>query len=209
MGEGLRSDAVLIARARDGDRNAFAALVRAHQQEVVMIAYGILQNWELAKDASQNAFVKVYFGLKQFRGDSQFKTWLFRITINETKDLLRKERSRGLFKMVQDHAGEEGSSQSILEMIPAPDDSPRAIFEMKDQKQKLEEAIKKLPEREREVFLLRYFHGLLLSEISEILNLAVGTVKAHLAHGVEKLKLVFTPSASFHQTVAQGRRVSS
>src|SRR3990167_5058365 len=109
------TDEVLVQSAGQGNREAFDALVRRYQYRAVSIAKGILGNMELAKDASQNAFSKAYFALKSFRGDSKFKTWFYRILINEAKDILRKEKARGLFRFWREAEGEEGETESILE----------------------------------------------------------------------------------------------
>ena len=155
-----------------------------------MIAQTVLRNFELAKDSSQNAFVKAYLGLKNFREDAKFKTWFYRIVMNEAKDALRKEKSRGLFKFLSHSQSEEEGGESILELIPASGESPREVFEKQEAKKQLEQAIMKLPERERDVFILRYFNALSIDEVSETLNIAVGTVKAHLAQGTKKLRSI-------------------
>ena len=185
--ENIQPDELLVKRAREGSPEAFDALVLRYQYKAVALAQSILRNQEMAKDTSQNAFVKAYFGLKNFRQVSQFKTWFFRIIINEAKDALRKEKSRGLFK-TQHETDQDEESESILELIPSETRSPKEELEMKEEKEKLEMAIKKLPEREREIFILRYLNDLSLAEVAETLNLAVGSVKAHLSHGLEKVK---------------------
>ena len=191
------SDEALVAKAREGDKSAFDALVLRHQAKAVLIAQGVLRNFELAKDASQNAFAKAYFGLKHFREEANFKTWLFKIVLNEARDVYRKEKARGLFKFQTNRETEEGE-ESILEAVPATTASPREVFEAKEAKERLERALNRLPERERGVFILRYLNDLSLAEIAETLGMALGTVKAHLAHGNERLKTVL---------VAQGQSV--
>lgn len=184
------SDEALVAKARQGDRDAFGVLVLRYQSQAVLMAQGILRNFELAKDASQNAFAKAYFGLARFREDAKFKTWLFRIVMNEAKDAYRKEKARGLFKFWTAQETDDDSAESILELVPSEGQSPREVFEAQEMKKRLEQAISKLPEREREVFILRYLNDLSLNEVAEALGVALGTVKAHLSHGTERLKSV-------------------
>ncbi|MBI4395104.1 MAG: hypothetical protein HY583_02790, partial [Candidatus Omnitrophica bacterium] len=74
----VQSDELLVQKARQGNRDAFGVLVCRYQTQAVLVAHSVLKNMELAKDASQNAFAKAYFGLSKFRQDAQFKTWLFR-----------------------------------------------------------------------------------------------------------------------------------
>ncbi|MBI1977718.1 MAG: sigma-70 family RNA polymerase sigma factor [Candidatus Omnitrophica bacterium] len=200
------SDEELVTRARGGNRDAFGALVLRYERHAILIAEGILGNWELAKDASQNAFAKAYFALKKFREDSKFKTWFFRIVMNEAKDVYRKEKSRGRFKMWSSEETEEGEEKSILELIPSETESPRELFEARELKNQLERAISQLPDRLRQVFVLRYLNGLSIREISESLGIAIGTVKAHLAQGVHKLKEFLSPVVAEAQGKSNLRR---
>ncbi|MBI4372809.1 MAG: sigma-70 family RNA polymerase sigma factor [Candidatus Omnitrophica bacterium] len=184
----VQPDELLVQKARQGNRDAFGVLVRRYQGQAILVAQNVLRNLELAKDASQNAFAKAYFGLGKFREDAKFKTWLFRIVINEAKDVYRKERSRGLFRFWSANESDEDDRESILEIIPSTGQSPREAFEAQEAKKRFEQAIDQLPDREREVFILRYLNDFSLSEIAEALGIALGTVKAHLSHGTEKLK---------------------
>ena len=124
--DNLKSDELLVQKARQGNRDAFGVLVRRHQAQAVLIAQSVLRNLELAKDASQNAFAKAYFGLDRFREEAQFKTWLFRIVFNEAKDIYRKEKARGLFKFWSPRQAEE-EEESILEIIPASGDRKSVV----------------------------------------------------------------------------------
>lgn len=184
------SDEALIAKARQGDRDAFGTLVTRYQAQAILVAQSVLRNLELAKDASQNAFAKAYFGLGRFREEAKFKTWLFRIVVNEAKDVYRKEKARGLFQFWSAPASTEEETESILEVIPSGGESPRDAYETKEVRGRLEGAIYSLPERERDVFILRYLNGLAISEVAETLGMAAGTVKAHLAQGTTKLKSI-------------------
>lgn len=184
------SDELLVRSAREGSREAFDALVRRYQFQAVALTRSILRNFELAEDASQNAFAKAYFALAHFREDSKFKTWFFRILINEAKDVLRREKVRGLFRFVRETDREDDESVSILELIPSHDRSPKEALEAEEAKERLDRAIRQLPSREQEVFILRYLQGLSLAEVAEALGIALGTVKAHLAHGSNKLKSI-------------------
>ena len=184
----MATDEELVRKARAGDREAFSALVRKYQMQAVLIAQGVLKNFELARDVSQDAFAKAYFRLGQFREESKFKTWFFRIVMNEAKDTYRKEKSRGLFRIGSVKTDDEGGSDSLLEFVPSRFPSPREEAEVLEKKQQLDQAMGRLPEKEREVFILRFLNGLSLIEISETLGVALGTVKAHLSHGTEKMK---------------------
>ena len=199
MATAVLSDEAVVTKARQGDRDAFGVLVLRYQAQAVLIAQGVLRNFELAKDASQSAFAKAYFGLNRFREDAKFKTWLFRIVLNEAKDVYRKEKARGLFRFWSGHEADDESNESILELVLSQGQSPREVFEEQEMKKRLEQAINKLPEREREVFILRYLNDLSLNEVAEALGMALGTVKAHLSHGAEKLKSTLLEQVEVHR----------
>ena len=194
------SDETLVSKACRRDRKAFDALVLRYQSQAILVAQGILKNFELAKDASQNAFAKAYFGLNHFRSDAKFKTWFFRIVLNEAKNIYRKEKARGLFKSWSASKADAEGGESILELIPSSGQSPREVFEKQEVKKQLELAINDLPEREREVFILRYINYLSLNEVAETLGIALGTVKAHLSQGTEKLKSMLLKPIGMHRS---------
>ena len=184
----LIADEALVEKANKGDRTAFDMLVMRYQRQAVSIAFSILKNWEVAKDASQNAFMKAFLGLKNFRNESAFKTWLVRIVLNEAKNASRKDRFRRLFVSGRKDGSDNIEQDDIFEIIPSQDKSQKEILENNEQKALIEQSIEELPEKEKNVFILRYVHEMSLNEIAEVLHIALGTVKAHLAHASEKMK---------------------
>ena len=182
------ADGILVTKACEGDSRAFDALVLRYQHLAVSIAFSILKNWEVAKDASQNAFMKAFLGLKNFRNESAFKTWLVRIVLNEAKNASRKDRFRRLFVSGRKDGSDNIEQDDIFEIIPSQDKSQKEILENNEQKALIEQSIEELPEKEKNVFILRYVHEMSLNEIAEVLHIALGTVKAHLAHASEKMK---------------------
>ena len=184
----LIADGMLVAKACNGDSRAFDALVLRYQHLAISIAFSILKDWEVAKDASQNAFMKAYFGLKKFRSESAFKTWLVRIVLNEAKNAARKDRFSRLFVSRKRDSAGEVEQNDIFETIPSQDKSQKEILEDNERKTLIEQSIQELPEKEKNVFILRYIHEMSLDEIAEVLDIALGTVKAHIAHASEKMK---------------------
>ena len=184
----LTTDGVLVSRAREGDLRAFDALVMRYQHQAVSIAFSVLRNWEVAKDASQNAFMKAYFGLKNFRQEAAFKTWLIRIVLNEAKNAARRDRLRRFFVRGNKEDADENGPEDLFEAIPSQERSPQEIAEHHEREALIEQAIQALPDKEKNVFILRYVHGMPLHEIAEVLRIALGTVKAHLWHASEKMK---------------------
>lgn len=166
----------LIEKTRRGDLEAFSALVRSHQEKAIHTAYSILGNWEEAKDAAQEGFVKAWKNMPSFKGGSRFSTWLYRILINVCKDEIRKKKNRLQVKTFGD------------DREPAQNESGLNLVLNQEIKTTLMNSIQKLPLGQRTVFSLRYLEGMSLEEIADVENLSVGAVKAHLWQAGQKVK---------------------
>lgn len=192
-------DELLVQRAREGKKTAFDALVRRYQGQVVAIAQSVVGEFHLAKDAAQNAFAKAYFGLERFRGDAKFKTWLIRIVLNEARSVRRREWAKKFFFVSKARSGSDETIGYVLELLPSAEPLPQDVLAAEELRQSMARAIGTLPQRERDVIMLHYFEHFTLSEVAEALNIALGTVKAHLAHGLEKLKSTITKAGVHHE----------
>lgn len=146
--------------------------------EIVRLAFTYVKNIETAKDIVQNTFVKCYQHLDTFRGDAQIKTWLYRITINESKDMLKSWH----FKMVKVKSffKESASKQQSAEQ------EVMRIFE----NEQLKHDLWKLPPMYREIVYLHYFDGLSMQEIAELLEVSLNTAKTRLRRGKQQLAQV-------------------
>ncbi|PIW64762.1 MAG: hypothetical protein COW13_00515 [Candidatus Omnitrophica bacterium CG12_big_fil_rev_8_21_14_0_65_50_5] len=183
----LKSDFELIEEFQNGREFAFTELVARHKEKAVQIAYSVLGNYEDAKDASQEAFVKVYRGLAGFEKKSKFSTWLYRILINSARDHARARRWKQLF--VRPAVAEDGSEgPDYLDRHPDVSMSPRRRVLNEELKNEMDRAMAALPERQRLIFSLRYQQDLPLSEIAIITGSAEGTVKASLHFAAKKFK---------------------
>lgn len=163
----------LIERARQGDREAFADLVRVHADRVRRLAAGILGDDSEAEDASQEAFVRAWRSLGKFRGDSSFSTWLHRITVNHCRDLLRRRRRGGWLSfdgVIEAVAGRRSVEEEVPDKTPAGAET----------KEELKRVLEILPEDYRTVLLLRELNGLSYAEISQVMKCSVDSVKARL-----------------------------
>lgn len=176
-----------IAAARKGDKQAFSALVSRYQERAVRTAYSFLGNWEEAADQAQEAFVKAYFHLKRFKGESAFFTWFYRILINQCKDCLRRKKNRLGFSLSNQAEKEDEGERSTLEEIAGPFDTARGALDAELETEILK-AKSELPPRQQMIFTLRYFEDKPLQEIADILNLSLGAVKANLWQALEKMK---------------------
>lgn len=164
--EGVRTD-------REG---AFERFVERYQRRLYRLAYGYLRHHEDALDAVQEAMVKIYVARRRYRPDSHPFTWASRILVNHCIDRIRQRRARPTESL--DRARDDGSGGAALEGI-ARDDPHREIVS-RDIRRGVEQAIAALPDRQREVFVLRHFEELSLEEIAAALGCALGTVKSSL-----------------------------
>jgi RNA polymerase sigma-70 factor (ECF subfamily) len=187
--DGGPSDAQAIERARGGDHEAFRVLVERYQSRAHALALRVLRDEEQARDAVQDAFLKVYRSLDRFEGRSSFYTWLYRLVMNVCLDLRRRDRSdrhlewdetRGVEPMAgaAPLAGAEGS----LDFGPADAAMRRELREQ------LATAIDELPVAARETLILREVEGLSYAEIAEALSIPKGTVMSRLHYARRQVR---------------------
>jgi RNA polymerase sigma-70 factor (ECF subfamily) len=165
-------DQELIVRFREGEESAFNELVRKYQKQVYHVIYNLVNSHDETLDLSQDVFIRAYTGLQNFRGESNFFTWLYRIAVNLSLNALKKRKLRQMFSL-----------ENIGFSIRAKDPTPDQKAEKEEIVGLLEKAIAKLPPKQKMVFTLRYSQQLSHAEIAEILGRDVGTIKStyHLA----------------------------
>ncbi len=173
----------LIRRVLDGDADAFEPLVLENQTRVYNLALRILGNETDAWDAAQDAFLKAYTALKDFRGDSRFSVWLYRLTNNVCLDILRRRRRRPEMSL---SAGEEDGEPEEFQ-IPDLRYDPQEELERKEMCRAVSAALDGLPEEYRRILTLREIGGLSYEELAETLALETGTVKSRLNRARKKL----------------------
>ncbi|HJS17361.1 MAG TPA: sigma-70 family RNA polymerase sigma factor [Anaerolineales bacterium] len=170
----------LIRRAQKGDQDAFAALVEEHQRYVYNLVFRVLKDENEALDLTQETFVRAWTALPNFRGQSQFRTWLYRITTNLCYNRLPNLR-RSLNDLGDD----------VMENIPEASlafDNPARDFESTETRKYLHRAIEALDENYRLLITLRYQNELSYEEIASTLNLPLGTVKTGIFRAKEQLR---------------------
>ena len=170
-------DGELLELARAGDRAAFSELVRIHQDEVFTLAVRLVSDRELAADVSQEAFVRAWRALPNFRGDAKFSTWMHRITVNVAWTQRRKQRKHRADPI--DEAFSEPPSDSI---------SPERAAESVAIQGRLRAALRALPEPTRAVVVLKDVYGWSHGEIAEHLNITVAAAKVRLHRGRKQLR---------------------
>ena len=177
----LDDDFSLIKRFIDGDNSTFRLLVQRHQEKVRNIIYLTLSQSDVVDDLAQEVFITVHKNLKNFRFESQFTTWLYRITVNKCKDYLRKKNVRKIFVPIKE-ADEKPDYTSLTET----DDIIKIV----------KEAIAKLPNKLKIPLLLKDIEGFSYQEIAETLNCEMGTVKSRIFRAREGLKKILQPIES-------------
>jgi len=172
----------IIAAAQQGDLRAFNELVSAYQELAYSVAYRILGNADTAMDATQEAFIRAFQGLSRYRGGS-FKGWILRITTNCSYDQLRYKQRRPSTPI--DDLVEDDEHSSIL---LAEEEEPEAYAERQELGMAIQRALGVLPSDQRAVLVLSDIHGLSYNEISEVMQISVGTVKSRLSRARGKLR---------------------
>lgn len=169
-------DRELVRLAKDDDKEAFEILVKRHQGRVFAVAGGILRNKEDVEDIAQQVFVKAYFSLKRFDQRAAFSTWLYKITVNECWDVLRKRKSRPLLyetELNEEQARQYKASEDI--QSPTADVSDRLAS-----KQSLARLLEFVDKRDRMMLMLKEVQGFSVEEIADMLEINGNTVKVRL-----------------------------
>jgi RNA polymerase sigma factor (sigma-70 family) len=175
-----QSDLELVRDFQNGKVEAFNELVRRYQQKVYWIARRMVGDHDEADDITQEVFLKVYKKLKDFRNDSSFYTWIFRITNNTAINVLRQKKIVNFLRLddVFSKRVEIGDETS------KPDDK----LHQKENQLLLEKAITKLAPKQKKVFILRYYEEMPYSEISKLLKISIGGLKANYFHALKNIQ---------------------
>lgn len=173
-----------INQVLKGDHNAFGEIVEIYKDKVFQICFRMLGNRQEAEDLAQEAFVRAYVNIQSFNITMKFSTWLYRIATNLCIDRLRKKKPD--YYLDAEVAGTEGLN--MYSQIASDMAKPEEEVESLELQETIQVEIMKLPEKYRSVIVLKYIEELSLKEISEILDLPVGTVKTRIHRGREALR---------------------
>ena len=182
------SEDELIRRFQNGDTEALNPLVLKYQKKIYNFLYRRVRNRESAEDLCQEVFLKAFKALPNFKGDSTFYSWIYRIAINCSIDF---QRQRNRVKVL---TFEELSydADDVLRMMSA-HPSPEVLTESEELGRIIRKAVQKLPPGQRRVFNLRHRRELAIKEIAALLNRSEGTIKAHLHHAHQRLQGMLLP----------------
>ena len=178
-----KSDDVLITLFQSGEEEVFRILVERYSQRVRNLIYSIFNEASLVDDIAQEVFIRVYEALPRFRFESSFYTWLYRITVNKSRDELRKRRTRKFFSL---HSMLDASSDELQSKI-------RVFPEDGSAKELVNKGLQQLPEKFRIPIILKDIDGLSYEEMAEIMQCEVGTVKSRLSRARSMLRNILAP----------------
>ncbi len=181
----LAAQRALIDRARRGDASAHRALYESHVDRVYRLAFRLTGRDELAREMTQDTFVRAFAGIEGFRGDSSFSTWLHSITVSVTLNELRRQKRARARDAPLEEAMTIGSTAPLSDPIL---------------RERLAAAVAALPEGCRTVFMMHDAEGFTHEEIAEALGVTAGTSKAQLSRGRAKLRLALADLAEAWQT---------
>jgi RNA polymerase sigma-70 factor (ECF subfamily) len=171
-----KSDIELVNEFKNGNISAFDEIVRRYQKRVYSLARKILANHDDADDVAQEVFIKLFNSLHDFKGESSLFTWIYRITVNECNNVLRKKKIKEFIPI-----------DEIANLLKLSETPEQELFD-KEERNLIERAVEKLPAKQRTVFVMRFFENLDYEEISKILNKPIGTLKANYFHAVKKIQ---------------------
>lgn len=178
-----RTDEELVTRATAGDPESFNQLVSRWERPIYALAYRTLGREEDARDVVQEAFLRAFRGLRGFKGESKFSSWLYRITLNLCRDWIRKERRAPIVQVP------EGTDPiDLMDDQASPAESVEDLVARREMSEAVSRAMAELPEEQRLAIMLKEYHGLTFQEIADQLDCPLSTVKTRLYQGLSVLR---------------------
>lgn len=173
-----------IKQVLKGDQNAYADIVNLYQHKLYQVCYRMLGNKQEAEDITQEAFIRAYINLHSYDQKRKFSTWIYRIATNLCIDRIRKKKPD--YYLDAEVAGTEGLN--MYSQIAVDEQLPEDVVEQMELQERIQYEISRLPDKYRSVIVLKYIEELSLQEISEILDMPLGTVKTRIHRGREALR---------------------
>ena len=184
-----QNEQLLLEKAKAGDIAAFEELIEGYQKRIYNLAYRILGNYEDAGDMAQEALIRIFRSIANFKEQSYFSTWVYRITTNVCLDEIKKRKNKKVISLDEEIRMEDGE---MKRQIMSDDLQPDAAAELEELRTFVSDAINSLPEDQRLVITLRDIQGLSYEEISSVLDCPSGTVKSRINRARQALKKVLS-----------------
>jgi len=182
--------AAVLARAREGDGEAFQALVEQHSRSVFRLAYRMTGNEQDAEDVVQESFLRAYRQLGRFESRANFGTWLYRIVANCSVDLMRSKQAR------HDQVRGDSLDEAAVDLPAADVPGPERMAQSAEIERRVQDALRELSPLERAAFTLRHYEGRSIDEISATLGLGTSAAKHSVFRAVKKLRAALAPLRS-------------
>jgi RNA polymerase sigma-70 factor (ECF subfamily) len=187
------ADALLVERTVAGDQRAFELLVIKYQRRVERLIGRMVRDVDLVPDIAQETFIRAYRALHQFRGDSQFYTWLYRIAVNTAKKFLLELKRDITISNSAFAAKDEGDETFRPEYDPSTDETPESVLAAKEIGQVVSDALAALPDDLRQAITLRELDGLSYEDIAEVMACPIGTVRSRIFRAREAVSAKVRP----------------
>ncbi|MBL8360622.1 MAG: RNA polymerase sigma factor RpoE [Rubrivivax sp.] len=193
MPESPDVDSLLIERVKRGDQRAFEMLVVKYQRRIERLIGRMVRDTDLVQDIAQESFIRAYRALPNFRGESAFYTWLYRIAVNTAKKALVELKRDPLVTEGAMPASDEGEETSRIENELSDGETPEALLASKEIAAAVNSAIDALSEDLRQAITLREIEGLSYEEIAEVMNCPIGTVRSRIFRAREAIAARLRP----------------
>jgi len=187
------ADAQLVERVKLGDVRAFEMLVVKYQRRIERLIGRMVRDVDIVEDIAQETFIRAYRALPQFRGDSAFYTWLYRIAVNTAKKALMDMKRNPLVSESAMRNDEEGDEPSRTESELSDGETPEGILASKEIAAAVNSAVEALSDELRQAITLREIEGLSYEEIAEAMNCPIGTVRSRIFRAREAIALRLRP----------------
>ncbi len=181
------ADALLIERVKHGDMRAFEMLVVKYQRRIERLIGRMVRDVDLVQDIAQETFIRAYRAIPQFRGESAFYTWLYRIAVNTAKKALVELKRDPLVSEAAYASSDDGDETSRVENELSDGETPEAVMASKEIAATVNAAIDALSEDLRQAITLREIEGLSYEEIAEVMNCPIGTVRSRIFRAREAI----------------------
>src|SRR5690242_13131019 len=181
------TDATFVAKARSGDADAFRVLVERHSRALFRLAFRMTQNETDAEDVVQESFLRAYRQLGKFDDRAAFGTWVHRIAVNCSLDLVRSRKRRG------EYSPTDADAEDPMQALPSNDPAPDRLAVSGEFRERLAQAMNELSDAERAAFVLRHFEGMRIDEVGRLLGCQPGAAKHSVFRAVQKLRRALEP----------------
>ena len=185
------SDEAAAARAKAGDADAFRVLVERHSRPLFRLAFRMTGNEQDAEDIVQDTFLRAYRRIEKFDERASFGTWLYRITVNCSLDLVRARKRRS-----EQSGPTNPEMDDLIQSLPSTGATPDRMAMSGEARQRIAEAMEELSASERTAFVLRHFEGMCIDEVSRVLGCRPGAARHCVFRAVQKLRRALEPLVS-------------